>query len=156
MHELGHLIDFNNQINSRSSATTWSRFSWVSADTPLKHASFAYRDDFCFYDCDRYLKSSQAKEIYTSLRESDFPTTYAAVNNFEDFAEYWTWHLIRLEKDPSFTIEIPGEVTLVMNDVFVDNPRIKTKMDYIGKLWNSADLRIDNRSPAGAAPLAAQ
>ncbi len=149
MHELGHLIDFNNAVNSTSGAVTeWSRLSWDGGtDVPLHQASFFKRDDFCFYNCQNYLNVSDAKEIYTSLQKSAFITTYSSMNPWEDFAEFWAWHLMIEFKNPDFEITVPGEVTLKMNEGFAANPQIKNKLEFIGQLWNSTDLKVDNRQP---------
>jgi hypothetical protein len=145
MHELGHLIDFNNQVNSRFAPTGWSRLSWKTADTPLDSARFAHQEDFCFYDCSSYLKREQGLEIYTSLRDSAFMTSYAGQNNYEDFAEFWAWHLMLGSKDPKFEITIPGETTIDLMPAFAANPKLKAKLDFVDQLWNSASLKIDNR-----------
>ena len=149
MHELGHLIDFNNDVNSSSgSVTEWSRFSWdAGSSTPLHQATFYTRDDFCFYDCRSFLSPSAAAEIYTSLQNSAFITTYSSSNPWEDFADFWTWHLMIQYKNPDFEITVPGEITLKMNEGFSSNPQIKSKLDFIGRLWNSTELKVDNRQP---------
>ncbi len=145
MHELGHLIDFNNQVNSRFSPTAWSKLSWRTSDRALETAGFKHQDEFCFYECDRYLAASQAQEIYASLQESAFITTYAGMSNYEDFAEFWVWHLILGTKSPQFTITIPGVATLDMMPVFTQNAKIKAKLDFVESLWVSPTLKIDNR-----------
>jgi hypothetical protein len=146
MHELGHLIDFNNHVNSQSSAATaWARMSWENAQTPLADATFTHRDDFCFYNCSSYLDPRDAKAIYTSLSESGFVTTYAAQTPYEDFAENWAWHMMELSKSPNYTITIPGEGTVDMNQVFKSNAKIQKKIDFVDRLWNDPKLVIDNR-----------
>jgi hypothetical protein len=146
MHELGHLIDFNNGVNSRSGrATDWSRLSWSDSRTPLAAATFLKRDDFCFYDCASYLDPRDAKAIYTSLSESAFVTTYAAQTPYEDFAENWAWHMMELAKSPDYTITVPGEGTVDMNRAFKSNAKIREKIEFVDRLWNDPKLVIDNR-----------
>lgn len=145
-HELGHLIDFKNEVNSRwGSDTDWSELSWAAfSGRPLSNATFYLRDDFCFYNCASHLDPADAKAIYTSLQKSGFLSTYAASNAFEDFAEFWAWHLLRLYKNPHYTIEVPGEGVFEMDPIFTDNPLIKAKIDFIDKLWMSPALKVAN------------
>lgn len=154
MHELGHLIDFNNSVNSeRGSQTGWARLSWdAMTQTPLSQASFYKRDDFCFYNCRSYLDARDAKEIYSSLTKSAFISTYASQNPYEDFAEFWAWHLLIQNKSPQLQIEIPGEAKLELNDEFTQNPQIKAKLDFVDQLWNSSDLKVDNRQGPNQPP----
>jgi predicted SprT family Zn-dependent metalloprotease len=147
MHELGHLIDFNNNIDSQEGRETdWNRLSWQSSDSPLAEATFFKRDDFCFYNCSSYLNPRDANEIYNSLSKSSFVTSYSATNPYEDFAEFWAWHMMEKYKNPDYKITIPGEGTIDMNEIFKSNPKIKAKIEFIDQLWNRADLKIDNRA----------
>lgn len=145
MHELGHLVDFNNQVNSRFSPTIWSKMSWKTSNRALESEGFKFQNDFCFYECSSYLKPEQATEIYSSLQTSAFMTTYAGMSNYEDFAEFWVWHLILSEKSPQFTITIPGQATYDMMPVFTENSKIRAKLDFVEALWASPNLVLDNR-----------
>ena len=145
MHELGHLIDFNNNINNRMGMqTAWSRLSW-SNGAPSPDATFAMQEDFCYYNCTTYLNARDAKEIYTSLSKSAFVTTYAAFSPYEDFAENWAWHMMEMSKSPNYTITIPGEGTIDMNQSFKSNAKVQKKQAFVDQLWNKAGLVIDNR-----------
>jgi hypothetical protein len=146
MHELGHLIDFNNHVNSpQGMDTAWSKLSWANSDSPLASATFLKRDDFCFYNCSSYLDPRDAKAIYSSLAQSSFVTTYAASNPYEDFAENWAWHMMEQNKNPDYQITVPGEGVVDMNQVFKANAKIQKKIEFIDVLWNRTDLQIDNR-----------
>ncbi len=146
MHELGHLIDFGNTINSPGGLSDWSRLSWESPNTPLADATYFKRDDFCFYNCTQYLNPSDAKEIYTSLQKSSFITSYSSFNAWEDFAEFWAWRQMLELKSPNYEIVIPGEATLDMTAAIKTNPKIKRKLDFVTNLWNSPTLKVDNRA----------
>ncbi len=149
MHELGHLIDFNNNVNSRSGwSTDWSKMSWSDSESPIASATFLHRDDFCFYNCQSYLNPSDAKAIYDSLSQSAFVTTYAAQTPYEDFAENWAWHMMEISKSPNYTITVPGQGTVDMNEVFRANPKVRAKMDVVEQMWNDPKTVIDNRHPA--------
>lgn len=146
MHELGHLIDFNNHVNSPEGADSdWSRLSWDNPQAPLMDDSFEHRDDFCFYNCSQYLSPADAGAIYTSLSKSAFVTTYASSNPYEDFAENWAWHMMELYKNPDYQIVVPGQTTVDMNQVFKSNPKIQKKIEFVDQLWNNPSLKIDNR-----------
>jgi len=146
MHELGHLIDFNNQVNNQQGMpTAWTRLSWENSDSPLADATFYKRDDFCFYNCSSYLDPQDAQQIYSSLAQSSFVTSYASSNPYEDFAENWAWHMMEMSKSPNYTITIPGQGSVGMNQVFKSNPKIQKKIEFVDRLWNKPDLAIDNR-----------
>lgn len=147
MHEMGHLIDFNNHINSASGfATAWTKLSWQNDSLPLADSTFYRRDDICFYECRKPpLDPSEASKIYSSMKESAFITSYSSQNSWEDFAENWAWRILENEKSPDYQIEIPGSGIIDMNDVFRTNAKVQAKMRFIDQLWNDPKLVIDNR-----------
>ena len=145
MHELGHLIDFGNRINADGQSTAWNQISWQSDDSPLATATFFKRDDFCFYNCRSYLKPADAKQIYSSLQQSSFVTSYSSSNPWEDFAEFWAWRLMLEFKNPNYEITVPGEGTFKMMPVFKQNAKIAEKLKFVQDLWDSPTLKVDNR-----------
>ncbi len=145
MHELGHLIDFGNQIDSELKSTAWSRLSWDSSDAPLSSATYSHRDEFCFYDCVKFVSRSDAKEIYTSLQASAFITTYSSFNTWEDFAEFWVWRLMLDTKNPKYEVAIQGETPIDLVQTLNTNSKIKRKLDFVSELWNSTTLKVENR-----------
>ena len=158
VHELGHLIDFNNTINqtdcgnglnSRNSecrplAGTWGTMSWEKTSTPLAGFEYYMREFFCFYDCDSHVDIKNATSIYQSMQQSAFLTSYSGVNPMEDFAEFWAWYVMIHYKDPHFKITVPGGAEIDMNLAFTQNPKIMRKLEYIDRLWNLPNLKIRN------------
>jgi hypothetical protein len=158
VHELGHLIDFNNSINqtncgdglhSRSGNCqplpgTWGTMSWEKTDTPLAGYEYYMREFFCFYGCSSHIDMKHATNIYQSMQQSAFITSYSGVNPMEDFAEFWAWYVMIHYKDPHFKITVPGESEIDMNLAFTQNPKIMRKLEYIDRLWNSPALKVKN------------
>lgn len=145
MHELGHLIDFGNHINADGRMTDWNQLSWQNDDAPFANATFYKRDDFCFYNCQQFLNPSDAKQIYSSLQQSAFVSSYSASNPWEDFAEFWAWRMMLEFKSPDYKITVPGAGTFNMMPAFAQNAKIKQKIDFVTALWNSPTLKVDNR-----------
>ena len=148
MHELGHLIDFDNNITGhcyfdcKTTKVGWQNLSWESESVPQDSGTFFERDDFCYYDCAAHLPLSDALKIYQSLAHSAFVSTYAATNVLEDFAENWAWYQMRKFKSPHYVIQIPNQGDVDMDASFSSNSRLQEKMKFIDELWNSKDLKV--------------
>lgn len=136
MHEMGHLVDFQNDANRK-----WQPLSWADFSSPRRDSRFEGQHKICYYNCDSHFDLSEAYPMYLSMRESAFITGYAGVNAYEDFAEFWTWKILREFKQPDYRIEVPGQPVIDMNPVF-DNPKVRSKMDFIRALWDSPDTKI--------------
>jgi hypothetical protein len=151
MHELGHLIDFNNginmgsrQVSNRPSSMAWKNLSWLSDASPLAEAKFLMQDQFCFYNCEKALDIANAIEIYSSLSKSGFVTSYSGTNPIEDFAEFWAWHLALKYKNAEFIAEVPGSGKIDLTHSWPQNQLIQKKLAFIDQLWNSSTLKVDN------------
>ena len=145
-HELGHLIDFDNGINSNyrggTPAASWQSLSWHSVRSPIAASMYKDQQNFCYYDCDSYLQPSTALSIYQSLAQSAFITTYSGTNSLEDFAEYWAWYQLLNFKFANFVIDIPGEGQVDMTAAAKSNPNIMRKLNFVGQIWNNSSLKI--------------
>lgn len=137
MHELGHVVDFQNNVNRR-----WEPLSWVSASGAKKSAEFLHQPGVCFYECGSPLSPEKAFSMYDSMRESAFITLYSGVSSMEDFAEYWVWSILLEQKEVSYRIEVPGHPTIDMNPIFTENAKVRAKMDFVRELWGDPETKI--------------
>lgn len=153
VHELGHLIDFNNAVSARGCANparcrpragSFAALSWLNDRQPMTEGTFALRDLFCFYGCAKHLPAEKAKDVYESLPKSAFITTYSGMNPVEDFAEFFTWNLMIKHKSPNLRYKVPGQAVISMMPALRANPRIARKLDYVDRLWSSPTLKIRN------------
>ena len=158
IHEMGHLIDFNNhavQTNCarndrfpgcRPVAGTFSALSWSSYDFPLRNASYLKQDQFCYYNCSGgTISSDDAFDIYSSMVRSAFITPYSGVNMGEDFAEFFVWNLLSRYKGVDYRVQFPGHGEIDMNQGLVNSPLIHEKLEFMDRLWNTPGLKISNQ-----------
>lgn len=137
-HELAHFLDYKNKITREGSA--WTNYSWNPMNIPNESARYSLQNQICFYNCFQYIGADKAHELYSSLKNSAFMTTYAGVNRYEDFAEFWTWYVIRRFKNSSHKVVIPEQGEIELDSIFTENPKIQDKMRMIEAIWNSPDL----------------
>jgi hypothetical protein len=136
MHEMGHLVDFQNNANKK-----WEPISWTTFSAARRDSEYKGQRKVCYYNCGTRLDLSEAYPMYLSMRESAFITAYSGVNAYEDFAEFWTWNILREFKQSDYRIELPGQPVIDMNPVF-ENPKVQKKMKFIREVWDSPDTKI--------------
>ncbi|UYL10359.1 hypothetical protein B9G69_007170 [Bdellovibrio sp. SKB1291214] len=119
-HEFAHLFDFLNNANRFVCAPgktcnmhpknmeealeyqrnvipemdSWSAYSWKNGLEPNDANNFPLWSKLCFYNCNETLKLGDMFDFYLQLDRTNFVTTYAAVNPYEDFAESVTFYLM--------------------------------------------------------------
>ncbi|MBO9667956.1 MAG: hypothetical protein J7501_14230 [Bdellovibrio sp.] len=114
-HEFAHILDFANSANRFTCAPgkdckgdpktpeefferqknlipemdSWGAFSWKNGLEPNDKNKYPLWDRLCFYDCDSVerLQLSEMHDFYSQLDRTNFVSTYASVNPYEDFAE---------------------------------------------------------------------
>jgi hypothetical protein len=102
-HEFGHFFDFANKVNQfddckrswgdevcLATQDTWTSISWESNHKPLEIYDYDHRDELCFYSCKKtkkFISLDNADALYQGLFESNFITSYASTNPWDDFAE---------------------------------------------------------------------
>ncbi|QLY25676.1 hypothetical protein [Bdellovibrio sp. KM01] len=114
-HEFGHILDFANGANrfycapgedcSAKPTTTeeyyalqkkflpemdsWSSLSWKNGYEPNDQNMFPLWSRLCFYYCEgrTKLQLSEMHDFYLQFDRTNFVTTYAATNPYDDFAE---------------------------------------------------------------------
>lgn len=136
MHEMGHLVDFQNNANKE-----WEPLSWVTFSAARRDSEYKGQRKVCYYQCGARMDLAEAYPLYLSMRESAFITAYSGVNAYEDFAEFWTWNILRQFKQSDYRIEVPGQPVIDMNPVF-ENPKVQRKMQLIREVWDSPDTKI--------------
>jgi len=159
-HELGHVIDFYNCINStmwvdgqkpcKASQAGWAGMSWgphgsLDSGTPLKEAAFYRQKDLCWEgacDPNHLPKLSEALTFYQSIQKSAFITAYSGFDESEDFAESWAWYLALHFKSPNYKVVIPGHATLDMNGMFTSSPLLVEKQKFIDDLWHNPKFKL--------------
>ncbi len=104
-HEFGHLFDFANDLNKQVNCPepapeqdefpecemaeeSFGAISWVTDLKPRVENEFTNRSGLCFYTCaGKTLSKSDIPAIYESLLNTNFISTYAATQPWDDFAE---------------------------------------------------------------------
>jgi hypothetical protein len=114
-HEFAHILDFVNRANrfvcppgkacnpapkteeeymelQKSlipEMDSWGAFSWKNGLEPNEQNKYPLWDRLCFYGCEgiEKLKLSEMHDFYFQLDRTNFVSTYASVNPYEDFAE---------------------------------------------------------------------
>lgn len=105
-HEFAHFLDYANDINQfvdcdieldscPTTSGSWSELSWTSDLDRTQEDTFDGIKDFCFYSCEeKYLDISNIPELYDSLYETTFISTYATTNPWDDFAESFAFYIM--------------------------------------------------------------
>jgi hypothetical protein len=114
-HEFGHLFDFGNSItklqdcesNEPSNAVaepvkacafepeSFGYLSWTDSEVPRPENRFPGQDDFCFYACDEtnQIDPKFTSILYSGLIKSNYISSYAASNPWDDWAETFASYL---------------------------------------------------------------
>lgn len=160
-HEIGHLLDFRYHVNDfvcpadtdSSSACTpkagsWSALSWkafypqykptdedpwgLSYYEPNKEASFAHRDQLCFYGCKPGHGSPElAPELYKELERSSLLTTYSATNAYDDFAEALAFYVSTQAAPWSYQVILTSGENYDLAQKFLHAPQYQAKREWL-------------------------
>lgn len=142
-HEFGHLFDFANGVNQfqdndecvktyscLATPGTWSAISWKAEEARLPSSDFAYSTGFCFYECKSTLSPLLAADIYDSFLLTNFISTYAASNPFDDFAETLAYNYALKTMKKSVTLSY-GPSKMIDVTERLKAPLLKSKLDYV-------------------------
>jgi hypothetical protein len=168
-HEFGHVLDFANKVNSYdcpqdpanpeapcpATPGTWSAISWEAMipreenlpgdpwglqNWVLKPASqFAHREALCFYDCATN-NASVVPALYAGLWRTDFLTTYATTNSWDDFAESVAFWVGAREAGLKYGILL-GDGTFYPWSDKLEAPVFARKRAYLDAFLTSPTLR---------------
>lgn len=138
-HEFGHIFDFANALNQVESdapdaaATpgSWTALSWATSDAVLPANRFPFRRGLCFYACDgEFMTRVAAPEVYRGLARTNFLSTYAATNPWDDFADSLAYYLLDKNLGTSYELQSgQGESFDIMAKLHGD--LFATKRQYI-------------------------
>lgn len=148
-HEFGHMFDFGNHINNAAiehadhsaQLSPWSKLSWKWGEQPLPEQDFRGRDGLCFYECHgNSLETSQVLGLYDGLYASNFITSYAATNPWDDFAESFAFYVVDKMLQMQYTVNSQQDKSYDMiqklhSDVFA------AKYHFVEQLIQRSDLR---------------
>jgi len=105
-HEFGHFFDYANTINQfdecsgdqykcPASKGSWTDLSWDHEYRINDANFFSYAPALCFYNCkDNYISISNVNNIYTDMFATNFISSYAASNPWDDFAESIAYYVM--------------------------------------------------------------
>jgi hypothetical protein len=96
-HEFGHIFDYANKVNEFHNGhpySEWSQLSWVREKGVKLSSTFPFIEKFCFYWCKEgaHIPTSQIRNAYNGLLNSNFISSYATTTPLDDWAEtvsYW-------------------------------------------------------------------
>ena len=149
-HEFGQLFDFANQINQYqyneacsktysclATPGTWSAISWRAEEERLSSSEFAYSTGFCFYACTTALSPSLSGYIYDSFLLTNFISTYASSNPYDDFAETLAYYYTRNTLKKSIVLSsAPGKSVDLTERI--NSPLLNAKLRYVETFLRSS------------------
>lgn len=146
-HEFGHLFDFANHLNSlddckwqqdgkgggqmvgacTATAGSWTSLSWATIKAPLAADDYPMRSQLCFYFCNgHFIAPADAVVLFSQLMNTNFVSTYASWNMYEDWAENFAYYLMTRERGLGLTMETGGttfDLTGHFNSSLLDSKR---------------------------------
>ena len=156
VHEFGHMFDFANQLNrteecppSPSGETkeecpmakeSWGILSWKTESTPQPENQFPYRKGLCFYWCGlEPMTGAAVRDVYRGLALSNFLSTYAATNPWDDFADSLAYYVMREALGTPYVLDTrQGETYDIMGKVVASV--FATKRQYIAAFLAREDI----------------
>ncbi len=148
LHEIGHVLGITTkQHMSWFSSTpnnnyTFQKLSWkmVNAKMQSKYYDiFPERTYIKAYSFEKSkLTNKQIPVIYNKIKQTNYPTLYAAHSIFEDFAESFSIyiHAVVNKKPWKITIEKPHKSKQIFRLCW-DKPRCKSKREFFDKWINN-------------------
>ena len=132
IHELSHLVDLQNGIQSRWNLPEWDsgRHRWTSGTKSV----WSYRGSISFYGQGSSIYPTFADQLYESLRASSFISAYAMTNAFEDFAETMAYLVMLEYYGYEIRIMIGDQVVFDARKQLA-SPQMKWKADFIRALF---------------------
>lgn len=157
-HEFGHIFDFANGLNRTSDCTTpnpkpgtgdcalapgtWGALSWERTTKPLAQNDFSNRTGLCFYNCTHPLSAENVSQVYTDLSQTNFISTYATTQPWDDFADSLAYYLISQNLNASYIIDTRQPNTPHVFDVMtkLHSDLFAEKYQYIQRFLNRTDI----------------
>src|SRR5690606_2051296 len=115
-HEFGHIFDFANKINSTINCPednpdaeslmhppSWGAISWVTNRRPKAENDFLHRSALCFYWCGNTpIDPAKISRVYGDLSHTNFLSTYATTQPWDDFADSLAYFVMDQYLDTSY------------------------------------------------------
>jgi hypothetical protein len=157
-HEFGHLFDFANSLNQTEDcqqspkettppdcpvkAGSWGEHSWRTEHLPRVEQDFPHRDGLCFYTCDdKKLSATEVPQLYSDLYASNFISTYAATNPWDDFADSLAYYLMDQNLQLSYVIQTrQGNAYDIVEKL--KSPVMQSKFQYIKNFLEQTDIKF--------------
>lgn len=146
-HEFGHMFDFGNRINRSShdtnagSATPWSRLSWRYGNQVLPEQDFTARNGLCFYECGHsFIPKSDVVALYDGLYTSNFISTYAATNPWDDFAESFAYYVFDKMLKMKYAVHTHQDKSYDMIEK-LHSPQFAEKYKFVEEFIQRSDLK---------------
>ena len=147
-HEFGHFFDFANNVNefencengTCSAVAEWSKFSWSTMFKAIPAQNFSGREKLCFYRCESFIEKSAIDDLYLGLDKSNFISTYAASNPYDDFAESVAYYAAarNLKAEINLHTNEQTKYDLIQK---LNSAQFSSKLDYVDKMFAKKDLR---------------
>lgn len=154
-HEIGHIFDFANQLNKVKNCApgegnperecemhedSWGALSWLTNQRPKPANDFPLRGSLCFYWCKgQALSAAQVPEAYRDLARTDFLSTYATRQPWDDFADSLAYYLMDKYLGAEYRIDTrQGEVYDIMAKV--RSPLFAKKAEYLENFLRRTDI----------------
>ena len=105
MHEASHVYDYYNNITPYTETflknentkfpTDFIENIWIDYNKPNVEYDYSERKYISFYDLGEKINISNAKMIYSGLKNTPFSSLYGSMTWAEDFAEAFTWYFLQ-------------------------------------------------------------
>lgn len=155
-HELGHIFDFANHLNQTQKCkpnntvpeseecelapNSWGALSWQTTLKPKPEYEFNNRAGLCFYDCKTHtLSPNDVPDLYSRLSQTNFISTYATTQPWDDFADSFAYYLVAKNLNISYIINTQqGQSYDIIQKL--KSPIFVEKYGFIESFLNRSDL----------------
>ena len=150
-HEFGHIFDFANKLNysencqnpweenCKMASDSWGALSWETTNQPHAENEFPHRRDLCFYACNgNTINPADTNEVYAGMARTNFLSTYAAVQPWDDFADSLGYYVIE-KRGGTYALNTGAGATYdIMEKLRSD--LFRTKREYIERFLDRKDI----------------
>lgn len=154
-HEFGHIFDFANDINAFKTCKeypdegdpecemaegTWGAISWITESTAKPANEFPNRKGLCFYSCGQTpLSPELAPQIYADLHKTEFISTYATTQPWDDFADSLGYYLSAQNLKTRYILDTrQGQQYDIIEKLY--SPVFAKKYQYIEQFLQRSDI----------------
>lgn len=153
-HEFGHIFDFANDLNKLKDPScfehvgeecemakgSWGAISWITDLTPKPENEFAHRRGLCFYDCKgKFLSKKAIFPLYHGLAITDFISTYATTEPWDDFADSLAYYITAQKLHTRYAIDTKqGPSYSITRKLY--SGAFRSKLEYIENFLQREDI----------------